>query len=341
LIRKTNEKLTIGIIGLGYWGPNWLRNILTHPNFQLTWIVDTNSLTLEKFKNLYGLTQHQVSVDIKKSFEKIVPDLVLISTPPATHFELGKLALNSGSNVIIEKPVGLNTDQSLELIKLSTSLKLELFVDHTYIFTPQAKFIFEILEKGLLGDLQFIISSRLNLGLIQKDVDVIRDLAVHDLALFDYFIPNKLNSVSAEVVTHLPSIIPSTGSINLSYEKNLLAQVGVSWNSPVKVRTMIISGSEKSILWDDTNQSEKIKVYEASANIDLADPNRHISYSLGDTFIPKLDNSEAIFLQLSHLNNVLLGSEKSLNGVEHITRVSSILKALETSAKTNGNRVLI
>ena len=331
----------IGIIGLGYWGPNWLRNILLHPNFELAWIVDSNQLTLEKFENMYGLSQNQVNSNLDKAFELKIPDLVLISTPPATHFELGKLALNSGANVIIEKPVGLNTDETQELVKLSTDLKLQLFVDHTYIFTPQAKFIYETLKKGLLGDLQFITSSRLNLGLIQKDVDVIRDLAVHDLALFDYFIPNKLNSVSAATATHLPSVIPSTASINLNYDKNLLAQVGVSWNSPVKVRTMIISGSEKSILWDDTNQSEKIKVYEASANIDLADPNRHISYSLGDTFIPKLDNAEAIFLQLTHIKDVFAGNEKALNGVEHITRVSNVLKALDSSAKNSGSRVAV
>ncbi len=290
---------------------------------------------------MYGLSQQQVNSNIDKAFELKIPDLVLVSTPPATHFELGRLALNYGSNVIIEKPVGLNIEETLELVKLSTSLKLQLFVDHTYIFTPQAKFIYEALKKGLLGDLQFITSSRLNLGLIQKDVDVIRDLAVHDLALFDYFIPNKLNTVSAASTTHLPSVISSTASINLNYEKNLLAQVGVSWNSPVKVRTMIISGSEKSILWDDTNQSEKIKVYEARANIDLADPNRHISYSLGDTFIPKLDNAEAIFLQLNHIKEVLDGKEKALNGVEHITRVSNVLKALDSSSKNNGNRVTV
>jgi predicted dehydrogenase len=340
-MKSSQGKLTIGIIGLGYWGPNWLRNILIHPNFDLTWIVDTNGITLEKFKNIYGLSQQQVSTNIEKSFNVEIPDIVLISTPPATHFELGKLALNSGANVIIEKPVGLNTEETLELVKLSSNLKLQLFVDHTYIFTPQAKFIYETLKKGLLGDLQFITSSRLNLGLIQKDVDVIRDLAVHDLALFDYFIPNKLSTVSAATTTHLPSVIPSTASINLNFDKNLLAQVGVSWNSPVKVRTMIISGSEKSILWDDTNQSEKIKVYEASANIDLADPNRHISYSLGDTFIPKLDNTEAIYLQLTHIKEVLNGNEKALNGVVHIIRVSNVLNALDSSRKNSGNRVAI
>jgi predicted dehydrogenase len=335
------KKLTIGIIGLGYWGPNWLRNTLVHPNFDLAWIVDTNQLTLEKFKNMYGFSPQQVNSNLDKACELKIPDLVLISTPPATHFELGKLALNFGANVVIEKPIGLNTEQTQELVKISSNLKLQLFVDHTYIFTPQAKFISETLKKGLLGDLQFITSSRLNLGLIQKDVDVIRDLAVHDLALFDYFIPNKLKSVSAATAAHLPSVIPSTASINLNYDKNLLAQVGVSWNSPVKVRTMIISGSEKSILWDDTNQSEKIKVYEASANIDLADPNRHISYSLGDTFIPKLDNAEAIFLQLTHIKDVLAGNEKALNGVEHITRVSTVLKALDSSAKNSSSRVAV
>ena len=340
-MKTDQKKLTIGIIGLGYWGPNWLRNTLVHPSFDLAWIIDTNQLTLEKFKNMYGLSQQQVNSNLDKAFELKIPDLVLISTPPATHFEIGKLALNFGANLIIEKPVGLNTEETQELVKLSTDLKLQLFVDHTYIFTPQAKFIYETLKKGLLGDLQFITSSRLNLGLIQKDVDVIRDLAVHDLALFDYFIPNKLNSVSAATTTHLPSVIPSTASINLNYDKNLLAQVGVSWNSPVKVRTMIISGSEKSILWDDTNQSEKIKVYEASANIDLADPNRHISYSLGDTFIPKLDNAEAIYLQLTHIKEVLNGNEKALNGGEHVTRVSTALKALDSSAKNSGSRVAV
>ncbi len=338
-MKSSQEKLTIGIIGLGYWGPNWLRNILIHPNFDLAWIVDTNNVTLEKFKSLYGLTQQQVSTNIERSFSLAVPDLVLISTPESTHFELGKLALNFGANVILEKPAGSNSTESLELVKLSKKLNLELFVDHTYIFTPQAEFIYKTLQKGLLGELQFIISSRLNLGLIRKDVDVIRDLAVHDLSLFDYFIPNKLNSVSTSNTTHLPSIIPSTASLTLNYENNLLAQVGVSWNSPVKIRTMLISGSEKSIFWDDTNQSEKIKVYEASASVDYGDSNRHISYTLGDTYIPKLDNTESIFRQLSHIKNVLCSNEKALNGIDHITRVSNILKALESSAQNNSVRV--
>jgi predicted dehydrogenase len=337
----SSEKLTIGIIGLGYWGPNWLRNILMHPGFDLAWIADTNQVTIEKFKNLYGLSPKQVGADVEKLFKEMVPDLVLISTPPATHLELGKLAFSFGANTIIEKPVGLNNSETLELVKLSTSLKLELFVDHTYIFTPQARFIRETLKMDFLGELQFIISSRLNLGLIQKDVDVVRDLAVHDLSLFDYFVPNKLNSVRIAAATHSPSKIPSTASLNLDYQENLLAQVDVSWNSPVKVRTMIISGSEKSILWDDTNQSEKIKVYEARAKMDLTDPNRHISYSLGDTFIPKLDNTEAIFIQLSHIREVLNRNEKPLNGVEHITRVSNALNALDASRQNNGNRVKV
>ena len=149
-MKTDQKKLTIGIIGLGYWGPNWLRNTLLHPNFELAWIVDSNQLTLEKFENMYGLSQNQVNSNLDKAFELKIPDLVLISTPPATHFELGKLALNSGANVIIEKPVGLNTDETQELVKLSTDLKLQLFVDHTYIFTPQAKFIYETLKKDYL-----------------------------------------------------------------------------------------------------------------------------------------------------------------------------------------------
>ena len=172
-------------------------------------------------------------------------------------------------------------------------------------------------------------------------MDVIRDLAIHDLALFYFFLSEKPESVSANVATHAPAKIASTASLNLNYKNELISQIGVSWNSPVKVRTMIISGSKQSILWDDTNQSEKLKIYEASANLDISDPNRYISYSLGDTLVPKVDSTEAIYLELNHMRDVLVNKVAPINGYEHIERVNAVLSGLEQSMQNDGQKVRI
>ena len=336
-----NKPATIGVVGLGYWGPNWVRNILKHQDYSLAWIVDLNTERIKSHQKQYGLSQNQVHSDLESAMSVSIPDLVLVATPPSTHLELGKSVLNHGSNLIVEKPIGVSSHEALELVLLGKSKNLQIFVDHTYIFTPLARKIKEILSSGQLGDLQFIISSRLNLGLIQKDVNVIRDLAVHDLALFDFFLNKEPESVSANVATHVPAKIASTASLNLNYKNNLISQIGVSWNSPVKVRTMIISGYKQSILWDDTDQSEKLKIYEASANLDISDPNRYISYSLGDTLIPKVESTEAIYLELSHIREVLSNKVAAINGYEHIERVNKVLLGLEQSVENDGSKVNI
>ena len=336
-----DNQIEIGVIGLGYWGPNWVRNILKHPDYSLAWIVDANPERIKSHEKQYGLNQSQVHGDLEGAMKVNVPDLVLVATPPSTHLELGKSVLIHGSNLIVEKPIGISNKEATELISLGKSKNLQIFVDHTYIFTPLARKIKEIISNKELGDLQFIISSRLNLGLIQKDVDVIRDLAIHDLALFDFFLNEKPESVSANVATHAPAKIASTASLNLNYKHELISQIGVSWNSPVKVRTMIISGSKQSILWDDTNQSEKLKIYEASANLDISDPNRYISYSLGDTLIPKVDSTEAIYLELNHMRDVLVNKVSPINGYEHIERVNAVLSGLEQSVQNDGQKVRI
>ena len=336
-----DNQIKIGVIGLGYWGPNWVRNILKHPNYSLAWIVDANPERIKTHEKQYGLNQSQVHGDLESAMKVNVPDLVLVATPPSTHLELGKNVLIHGSNLIVEKPIGISNKEANELISLGKSKNLQIFVDHTYIFTPLARKIKDIISNKELGDLQFIISSRLNLGLIQKDVDVIRDLAVHDLALFDFFLGQKPESVSANVASHAPAKIASTASLNLNYKNELISQIGVSWNSPVKVRTMIISGSKQSILWDDTNQSEKLKIYEASANLNISDPNRYISYSLGDTLIPKVDSTEAIYLELNHMKDVLLNKSSPINGYEHIERVNAVLSGLEQSVQNDSQKVRI
>jgi predicted dehydrogenase len=339
-VTKDNP-IKIGVIGLGYWGPNWVRNILKNPDYSLSWLVDANPERIKYHEKQYGLNPNQVHDVLENAMKVIVPDLVLVATPPSTHLEIGKSVLNYGSNLVVEKPIGVSNKEAMELISLGKSKNLQIFVDHTYIFTPLARKIKDIMNSKELGDLQFIISSRLNLGLIQKDVDVIRDLAVHDLALFDFFLGENPESVSANVATHAPAKIASTASLNLNYKNELISQIGVSWNSPVKVRTMIISGSKQSILWDDTNQSEKLKIYEASANLDFSDPNRYISYSLGDTLIPKVENTEAIYLELNHMRDVLLNKVTPINGYEHIERVNAVLSGLEQSVQNDGQKVRI
>jgi len=324
-------KLSIGIVGLGYFGPNWLRNVKNNSKFDLNWICDLDKKILEKYSNIYNLNKNNIFIDVDEAIDFKIPDLVLIATPPSTHFELAENLINKKINLIIEKPMGLNILETKQLVSLSSSLNTHLFIDNTYIFTPVARKIKQIINSGDIGDLQFIFSSRLNLGLIQKDVDVIRDLAIHDISLLDFFLEKLPLSVHARAVTHKPATVNSTASIDLSYENGLLAQLGLSWNSPVKVRSMIISGSKKSILWDDTNQTEKLKLFDASAHIDSNDSNRHISYTLGDTTTFSLENQEAISVELDHVYDVIVNKAKPLNGKEHILRVSKVLESCESS----------
>ena len=326
-----NNKINIGLVGLGYWGPNWLRNIRNHSKFNLSWISDLDKNKLSKFSQIYNLDKSSVFEKYQDALNTKIPDIVLIATPPSTHLSIGEYFINLKVNSIIEKPMGLNIEQTKKLVDLSQQNKVSLFIDNTYIFTPVAKKIKQIIDSGIIGDLQFIFSSRLNLGLIQKDVDVIRDLAIHDFSLLDYFLEKTPNNVHAKAVTHKPANVNSTASIDLSYENNLIVQLGLSWNSPVKVRSMIISGSKKSIYWDDTNQTEKLKLFDASAGFDSNDPNRHISYTLGDTTSFSLENREAISIELDHIYDVLVNNKKPLNGVDHILRVSNVLESCEKS----------
>lgn len=340
-MQNQGETLAIGVVGLGYWGPNWVRNILQNSKYRLSWVVDQNPERLQTIKRIYGLNDSQVFLTLPDALNSRIPNLALLATPPSLHLEFGKMVLSSGSNLIIEKPIGLNSDQTTELLNFGKLNNKKIYVDHTYIFTPVANKIRNLIETNELGELQFVISSRLNLGLIQRDVDVIRDLAVHDVALFDYFFKKQPINVSANVSTHSPANIPSTANLDFNYAKGLIAQVSVSWNSPVKVRSMIISGSKKSILWDDTNQSEKLKIYEASADLELTETNRFISYSLGDTLIPKVSNTEAIHLQLDHIFNAENGQCEAINSYEHIERVNDVLRGFEKSVESQGIRTAI
>jgi len=330
-----NTKLNIGLVGLGYWGPNWLRNIKNHNKYNLSWISDLDKNKLSKFSQIYNLDKESVFEKYQDALNIKIPDIVLIATPPSTHLSIGEYFLNKKINLIVEKPMGLNMEHTKKLVELSQKNNTSIFIDNTYIFTPVARKIKQILDSGIIGDLQFIFSSRLNLGLIQKDVDVIRDLAIHDFSLLDYFLEKTPNKVHARAVTHKPANVNSTASIDLSYENNLIAQLGLSWNSPVKVRSMIISGSKKSILWDDTNQTEKLKLFDASAGFDSNDPNRHISYTLGDTTSFSLENKEAISIELDHIYDVIVNNDEALNGVDHIIRVSNVLESCEKSLKND------
>lgn len=326
-----NMKLNIGLIGLGYWGPNWLRNIMNHGKYKLNWISDLDKNKLSKFSQIYNLDKSTVFEKYQDALDNKNPDIVLVATPPSTHLSIGEYLINQKINLIVEKPMGLNIEQTKELVNLSQKNKTSIFIDNTYIFTTVARKIKQILDSGIIGDLQFIFSSRLNLGLIQKDVNVIRDLAIHDFSLLDYFLEKSPNKVHARAVTHKPANVKSTASIDLNYDNNLIAQLGLSWNSPVKVRSMIISGSKKSLFWDDTNQTEKLKLFDASAGFDSNDSNRHISYTLGDTTSFSLENKEAISIELDHIYDVLVNNEKPLNGVDHILRVSNVLESCEKS----------
>jgi predicted dehydrogenase len=323
------KKLTIGVVGLGYWGPNWIRNIRNNSKFDLSWVIDTDLHKLNKFASIYNIPSSDLFTDGVMAIKFKKPDLVIIATPPSTHLKLAKFFCDCKVNLIIEKPIGVNKNETMELINYAKQSNIKVFIDNTYIFTPAAIKIKEILTSSLIGDLQFLFSSRLNLGLIQKDVNVIRDLAIHDIALLDYFIEKNPNSLSASAVVHKPSDLFSTASLSLKYDEEFFSQISVSWNSPIKVRSMIISGSQKSIVWDDVSINEKVKLIDVSANALSKDNALHVSYTLGNTTVFHLDSTEAITNELNHIYDVLSNNVDAINGIEHIERVAKVLDDCE------------
>jgi predicted dehydrogenase len=267
-------------------------------------------------------------------------DAVAVITPVWTHFELAKAALENGKHVFVEKPFTSTSQQAAELIELADRRNLKVMVDHTFLFSGAVRKIRELVDKGTLGSLYYFDSSRVNLGLFQHDVSVVWDLAPHDLSIMDYIIQEKPEAVVATGASHLNSLA-DMAFITVYFPGNTIAHVNVNWLSPVKVRTTLIGGTEKMLVWNDLEPDEKIKVYDKGVKITKRESvyDLLVSYRSGDVWSPKVEQTEALKLEASYFIDCIVNDRMPLNDGTSGLRVVRLLEAADESLRNRGRLV--
>lgn len=334
------EKLRIGVIGLGYWGPNLARNFNQSPNCELSYLCDANTSQLEKISALYP--QAALVDNVDELLLKQDLDAVAIATPVSTHYALTKKALLSGKHVLVEKPMTDSVAEAQELVTIAKEQSLTLMVDHTFNYTSAIQKLKALIQKEELGELLYWDSVRINLGLLQQDVNVVWDLAPHDLSILDYLLDMKPISVKAVGTRHFSKKVEEVAYLTLRFENNFIAHFHFNWLSPVKVRQTLIGGSKKMVVYDDIEATEKIKIYDCGIDVienDSARYERMVQYRTGDIYSPHLKNIEALGVEIEHFVNVVRGQETCISDGNSGLRVVRILEAAQKSIEANGQEV--
>lgn len=330
--------MEIGIIGLGYWGPNLVRNFISQNMVEKIYACDLNVERLSFIKSRFP------SVELTSNYRALLEkniDAVVIATPVNTHFKIAEEALNAGKHIWVEKPFTSTTLQGKELISIADSKKLKIFVDHTFLYTGAVRKMKELIENGELGDISYFDSVRVNLGLFQHDVNVIWDLAPHDLSIMNYLLSDKkVSAVTACGISNYNEI-ENLAQLSLHFENNsCFAHFHVNWTSPVKIRKMIIGGKEKMLVFDDMENMEKIKIYNSGVEINTTEGlhNALVQYRIGDMYSPKIEQTEALSLAAKEfLNSIVENRQPLTNGVDGL----EVVKILEASDKSIKNRGLL
>jgi predicted dehydrogenase len=336
------NKIRTAVVGMGYWGSKFARNLSVHPRFELTAVVDIDTLKARENLNLINADKTLVINSVTELFSKVEIDFVHIAVPPEFHYQLAVEVINHGKHVLIEKPVGLNFAEKEKIVKLAQQNKIRLFVDHTYLFTPEFNEVLKHYKNDAVGDPIFFNSTRINLGLIQSEISVIEDLAVHDLAILDVIRPELPKFVVCNGIVVPPAKFVSSAFATLTYADGFIAQFTISWNSPVKVREIQLAGKKGIIIWDDMAGSDKVKIFNSTISEVITLEQKRISYHIGEGRIISIVASEAIKRELDYISQVFENSDTFIvNGSEHVLRVGRVLDALVQSVKAGGIRLEI
>ncbi len=281
--------LRIAIIGYGYWGPNLLRNFSSQPNCTVTYIADFKQERLDAVKKINKEIKTTTNPDEVLTSKDV--DAVVIATPVSSHFPLAKKALENGKHVLLEKPMAATVAEGEELIKLAEKKGLRLMVDHTFLYTGAVSKIKQLIDTGDLGNIRYFDSTRINLGLFQPDVNVLWDLATHDISILNFLVKERPYSVNATGVSHTNNEIENIAYLTVNYKSNFIAHFHCSWTSPVKLRTMLIGGDKKMLVFNDLEPSEKIKIYDTRFDYKTDEEKNRllVDYRTGDVFIPKVE----------------------------------------------------
>ncbi len=330
--------IKVGVIGFGYWGPNVARNFHQPGLSQVVAIADKSKNCLQRAEHAFP--QIKVTADAKEILESPEIDVVAVVTPVWTHYEIAKSALNHGKHVFVEKPFTASVAQAEELIELAASKKLQIMVDHTFLFTGAVRKIRQLVDEGTLGKLFYYDSMRVNLGLFQHDINVVWDLAPHDLSIMDYVIQKEPEAMVATGEKHLNNLI-DIAFLTIYFPDNVVAHINVNWLSPVKVRTTLIGGEKKMVVWNDLEADEKIKIYDKGVSVKNGEGmyNLLVSYRSGDMWAPRVEQTEALKAEVAHFMDCISNNRAPINDGIAGLRVVRLLEAAEKSLNARGRLV--
>jgi len=337
--------ITIGVIGCGYWGPNLIRNFAENERAQLRWICDTDE------KRLSAIGRRYPAARITADYEQLLADpelaAVVIATPVSTHYRFAKDALIAGKHVLVEKPFTTNAREARELVELAEARGLTLMVDHTFVYTGAVRRIKEIVENGELGELLYFDSVRINLGLFQRDINVVWDLAPHDLSIMDYLVSRDAVALTATGSSHIEAGIENIAYVMLRFADSFIAHFHFNWLSPVKIRRTLIAGRRKMIVYDDIEPTEKVRVYDkgVTTNHDESDGDREatyrtlVKYRTGDVWVPELDSTEALTRVSAEFLDAITDKRAPLTDGTAGLRIVRLLEAAQESINQGGRLV--
>jgi predicted dehydrogenase len=330
--------IRVGVIGYGYWGPNIVRNFHGQENTRVEMLCDKNLEALARAKRNYPSIE--VTSDPCAILQSPDVDAVAVVTPVSTHYEFAKAALEHGKHVFVEKPFTSTSAQASELIELAARKNLKIMVDHTFLFTGAVRKIRELNDSGVLGDLYYYDSWRVNLGLFQHDVSVIWDLAPHDLSIMDHLIKGNPEAIVATGQKHLNGVA-DVAFLTIYYPNSVIAHINVNWLSPVKIRTTLIGGEKKMLVWNDLVADEKIRVYDKGVNISSGDKVREllVNYRSGDMWAPQIEQLEALRVESDYFADCIMNDKTPFNDGEAGLRVVRMLEAADLSIQKRGELV--
>lgn len=333
--------MRIGIIGYGYWGPNLARNFAEMDGVELAWCADRRAERLALARRRFPWIQ--VAEDADAIFGDDSIDAVVIATPVGTHHALARRALERGKHVLIEKPIARTVAEAEELCSLAEEKGLTLMVDHTFIYTGAVRKMKEIVDVGELGSLHYLDSVRVNLGLFQHDVDVLWDLAPHDLAILAHLIHEPPRYVSATGADHTGSGLVDVAYMTVQFDNQFLAHFHLNWLSPVKIRQMLIGGSRRMLVYNDMEPSEKVRVYDRGVHVTTRDGiyQTLIDYRTGDMWAPKLELREALFAEAEHFVECVRLKKLPQSGAQAGLQVVRLLEAAGRSLASGGGRMQV
>ncbi len=329
----------IGMVGYGYWGNNLLRNFINTPNCTIKTVCDLRNERLQIAKKTFP------TIEITTSIEELIYDpkidAVVVATPVFLHYKFAKMALEAGKHVLVEKPLTASIAEASELVELALKKQLILAVDHTFLFTSSVQKIKKMVDCAELGKLQYFDSTRINLGLFQPDVNVIWDLAPHDISILNYLVKEKPISVSCTGKSHTASKLEDIAYLTINYSSDFIAHFSCSWISPVKIRRILLGGDKKMCLFDDVEPTEKVKIYDTGFDVKNEEEKHKmlIDYRIGDIYLPKIAQKEALSEMAADFITAIEKKIKPLVDGESGLEVVKILDAAQRSINAKGAEI--